>query len=334
MGDVIHTLPALTDAKKANPDLEFDWLVEENFAAIPKWHPAVKNVITTPYRRLRSKGIFMFFDREWRNFKKSLKKRDYDLIIDAQGLIKSSQMAKIANGLIAGYDKDSVREKLATRNYRYHYPVDKTLHAIQRVRDLFSQALGYEYDAKNTDYGLDVAALPAPEHLSAKKYCVFILNTTWPTKHWPIEYWQQLIMKMVTLDYHIVIPGGSPEEYQAIKYLEHTFNHVTVLQRTSLEQLLSVLSYSHCTVSVDTGLSHLSAALDKTTITLYGPTDPCTIGTVGKNQIQLKVDFPCAPCKQKKCTYTQPSSIKPACYSTLPPQVVWQTIQQALIHHD
>lgn len=40
LGDVIHTLPALTDAARAIPGIQFDWVVEEGFAEIPAWHPA------------------------------------------------------------------------------------------------------------------------------------------------------------------------------------------------------------------------------------------------------------------------------------------------------
>ena len=42
MGDVLHTLPALTDAQQAIPGIKFDWVVEEGFAQIPSWHAAVE----------------------------------------------------------------------------------------------------------------------------------------------------------------------------------------------------------------------------------------------------------------------------------------------------
>ena len=45
MGDVLHTLPALTDAAQAIPGIRFDWVVEEGFAQIPSWHKSVERVI-------------------------------------------------------------------------------------------------------------------------------------------------------------------------------------------------------------------------------------------------------------------------------------------------
>lgn len=53
MGDVLHTLPALTDAMRAIEGIRFDWVVEENFAQIPGWHPAVDRVIPVAIRRWR-----------------------------------------------------------------------------------------------------------------------------------------------------------------------------------------------------------------------------------------------------------------------------------------
>src|SRR5579863_2027617 len=57
LGDVIHTLPALTDAAKAIPNLSFDWVVEQPFAEIPGWHSKVKKIIPLAWRRWR-KNIF------------------------------------------------------------------------------------------------------------------------------------------------------------------------------------------------------------------------------------------------------------------------------------
>ncbi len=53
MGDILHTLPALTDAMHALPGIRFDGAVEESVAQIPSWHPAVEQVISVAIRRWR-----------------------------------------------------------------------------------------------------------------------------------------------------------------------------------------------------------------------------------------------------------------------------------------
>ncbi|MEG1093455.1 MAG: glycosyltransferase family 9 protein, partial [Acinetobacter sp.] len=82
----------------------------------------------------------------------------------------------------------------------------------------------------------------------------------------------------------IKLPWGAPHEEARAKRLADGFNYVDVLPRMSLEEIASVLAGAKFVVSVDTGLSHLTAALDRPNITLYGPTDPGLIGGYGKNQ--------------------------------------------------
>lgn len=330
MGDVIHTLPAITDAANAKSDIQFDWLVEEAFAAIPQWHQAVNHVIPVAWRRLRKKKIGLLFNKEWREFKKQLNMRHYDLIIDAQGLLKSAWLSSLVKGTRVGFDKASARESLACWFYQRKIKVNKNQHAIQRIRQLFAKALDYQFDDSVIDYGIDVNNVPFPNLPIPKNYSIFILNTTWITKHWPEKYWLQLITLMQQNNQQVVIPGGYHEEQLRIK---KTFGHcenVTITENTNLQQMLQILAHANAIVSVDTGLSHLAAALNKPTITLYGPTNANEIGTIGQQQIHLSVQFPCAPCKQKLCSYTGVSQVKPACFATLPASLVWQKLAKLI----
>jgi len=96
MGDVIHTLPAITDAKNALPDLQIDWVVEEGFQQIPSWHPGVNKVIPLGFRRLRKNPLTLFFSEEWKSFVHTIRAENYDLVLDAQGLLKSAVIARLA----------------------------------------------------------------------------------------------------------------------------------------------------------------------------------------------------------------------------------------------
>lgn len=88
MGDVIHTLPALTDAQQAIPGLCVDWVVEEGFAQIPSWHSAVDRVIPIAIRRWRKNLLSAQTRQEWRSFKQRLHQERYDAVIDAQDYLK------------------------------------------------------------------------------------------------------------------------------------------------------------------------------------------------------------------------------------------------------
>jgi heptosyltransferase-1 len=98
LGDIIHTLPAITDARRARPDIVFDWVVEENFVEVPSWHPAVDRVIPVAFRRWRKKPFRSLGDIEFKKFKDDIKREHYDLVIDAQGLIKSGFISRLSRG--------------------------------------------------------------------------------------------------------------------------------------------------------------------------------------------------------------------------------------------
>lgn len=117
LGDVVHTLPALTDAARAIPGIKFDWVVEEGFAEIPTWHPAVGKVVPVAIRRWRKNLWQTIKSGEWRRFKQSVRAEKYDLVIDAQGLLKSAWLTRYVKAPVAGLDKNSAREPLAARFY-------------------------------------------------------------------------------------------------------------------------------------------------------------------------------------------------------------------------
>src|SRR3990167_6070327 len=143
MGDIIHTLPALTDASNAIPGIQFDWVCEDVFADLCKQHPAVKEVIPIALRRWR-KGILSSETRNgWTEMRKRLRHEQYDLVLDAQGLIKSAFLTLFANGARAGLDFSSARESFASFFYKQKHEVNFYQHAVVRMRSLFSQALGY-----------------------------------------------------------------------------------------------------------------------------------------------------------------------------------------------
>ena len=173
MGDVIHTLPALTDARCHHPEIVFDWVVEKGFAEIPAWHPAVDKVLPIEWRRWR-KNLWQH-KGELRAALKAIRTTHYDLIIDAQGLWKSALLARCAKGKRVGYDPQSAREKGVNWLYQQGYPVAKGQHAVERIRQLFAIAFDYPAPTDLPDYGI-------AQHFSstkqAKPYVVFLHNTT------------------------------------------------------------------------------------------------------------------------------------------------------------
>ncbi|WP_312063942.1 lipopolysaccharide heptosyltransferase RfaC [Pantoea septica] len=288
MGDVLHTLPALTDAMQAIPGIRFDWVVEENFAQIPSWHPAVDKVLPVAIRRWR-KHWFGSQQREERvRFKRDLQSRQYDVVIDAQGLIKSAALVtRLARGVKHGQDSRSAREPFASWWYDQRHEIDKKQHAVERTRELFAKSLGYEKPQTQGDYAIAAHFMgDVPQDIAP--YLVFLHATTRDNKHWPESHWRELIGLLQHSGLHIKLPWGAEHEHQRAQRLAEGFDYVEVLPKLTLEAIARELAGAKAVVSVDTGLSHLTAALDRPNITLYGPTDPGLIGGYGQNQQAIK----------------------------------------------
>ncbi|MFZ7266612.1 lipopolysaccharide heptosyltransferase RfaC [Avibacterium avium] len=286
MGDVIHALPALTDAQKAFPDLQVDWVVEENFAEIPTWHSAVNQVIPIAIRRWRKQLWQGKTWQEWRAYRQLLQQNQYDAVIDAQGLVKSALFAaRLAKGEKYGYDKHSAREPLAALFYDERYAIDYQQHAVERIRQLFAQALGYALPNQQGDYGI---AQHFPVQQSLPPYVLLIHATTRADKHWCNQEWKKLSQNLTALGLAVHLPWGNEKEKQAAEWIAQGIENAIVLPKMDLTALAQHIANAQAVVSVDTGLAHLTAALDKPNITLYGATNPDLIGTYGKNQYHLQ----------------------------------------------
>ncbi|MBG6028491.1 lipopolysaccharide heptosyltransferase RfaC [Proteus columbae] len=290
MGDVLHTLPALTDAINVYPDIRFDWAVEEGFAQIPSWHQAVDTVIPVAIRRWRKNWFSAPIRAERAQFRQTIQAHHYDAVIDAQGLLKSAFLVtRYAKGTKHGYSRQSAREPLASFFYDIRHDVSKKMHAVERIRQLFALSLNYPIPQSQGDYGIAQHFLSLPS-FDERPYLVFLHATTRDEKHWPESHWRELIALLADSGLRIKLPWGAEHEHQRAIRLAKDFDYVDVLPKMSLAEVAQVIAGAKTVVSVDTGLSHLTAALDKPNITLFGPTDPGLIGGYGKAQTAVKAD--------------------------------------------
>ena len=286
LGDVVHTLPAVSDAARAHPGLRCDWLVERAFAEIPPWHPAVERVIQCDLRGWRKHFGRTVFGGDWSRFRAELRSTDYNLVIDAQGLVKSAWLARQARGPLAGPDRASAREPLAARFYSRGYAVPRhdVAHAVERARRLFAQALDYPLPESPPDAGLDRSRFAAPD--LASPYVLFLHGTTWTSKRWPLQQWSALGAWIAARGPRVVLPWGNEAERLDAETIAAACNGL-VLPKLGLTALAGWLAHAKYCVGVDTGLAHLAAALATPQLTLYGPTLPQLTGAVGANQVWL-----------------------------------------------
>ena len=287
MGDLMHALPAINDAVKQFPEIEFDWVVDASFAEVCHWHPAVKHTIHTAHRRWKKQKWQSWQNGELKTFYRELNEGDYDLIIDLQGNIKSAVVAYLRRGAVHGYDKKSCRESIASMAYQYPHPVSRELHAVTRQRQLMASALQYPVPEDEPDYGVDLSHFPLPDINLPERFCVFVHIASHEKKMWPVEAWQSLAQKVTALDYPVLLPCGSDAEFERAKAIAAASSQAIALSKMSLNEVAAIIARATACVCSDTGLAHMAAVAGTPAITLYALTDIKLIGTEGKNQTHI-----------------------------------------------
>lgn len=330
MGDLIHALPAITDASHFVPGIRFDWVVDKNFSDVAQWHPSVNKIITTRHRYWRKNLRESLRNGEIKQFYHSLRSENYDGVIDAQSSLKSALVTYLSKGMRHGLDADSASEgKLASLAYQKTYLIPKDMHAIQRLRLLFSQALNYPCPSTFPDYGINQYAFPSLKFAIAEPYLVFVHNASWASKLWPEQHWRSLIEIAGREGLRVVLPWGNIQEKVRAERISENFSHAQVLPFCSLSEQARILLDSSGAICSDTGLSHLAAALNVPAVTLYGSTDSRLIGSTGSHQHLVNSDFACTKCYQHHCYFNHQKHADALCELAIEPEQVWKVFSNS-----
>ena len=325
MGDIIHTFPAVSDAMQRFPHLTIDWLVEEPFKALPLWHSGVKNIIPVGIRRWKKNPYKTLFSKEWICLWQRLRTETYDRVIDAQGLLKSALLSRWARGQSVGFTKSCVREPLAAAFYNIHCETLPRENTISRIRRLFATALNYQLPETQADYGLDPRQFPIVNS-TPTNYLLFLHGTTWPNKHYPENYWNDLAILACEQGKQVCLSWSNEKEKARAERIATHHKNIIVLPKMSLTEAAGVVARADGVVGLDTGLGHLAMAFNVPTVLLWGPSDAELSGVMGDRRIHCQANFPCSPCVKRFCTYQGEKIVDPPCFSQLPPTYVWNRL--------
>lgn len=275
LGDVVHNLPVASDIRARFPRARIDWVVEEAYRDIVGMHPGVHRVIPVALRRWRGNVLRPAHWREFAHFRRALSGMRYDCVIDTQGLIKSALLARAASGTRHGYSGASAREPLAAKFYDLVHAVPRDLHAVVRNRRLAALALGYELPAA-VEYGIAAPAAVAP--VESRPYCVLLHATSRADKLWPEPAWEKLGSELARRGYALVLPWGDAAERARSERLAHALPAAVVPPALDICAVASLLAGAKAVIGVDTGLTHLAAALGRPVVALYCGTRPGLTG--------------------------------------------------------
>ncbi|MFY4768932.1 lipopolysaccharide heptosyltransferase I [Aliarcobacter butzleri] len=271
MGDIIHAMVALQYIKRQYPNLQIDWFVESAFAPILENNPDINEIIKLDLKSIKKDK------KEIINQIKLIKKYEnncYDLVIDAQGLIKSAIVSFFLGKSRVGFSKNSTREKLASFFYIKKVDIAYDKNAIERNVKVLSQALNFEItkdDILNKKpflfYKNENEVIY--EYLSKdKKNVLFVIGASWPSKMYSKEKFAKIINN---LDENCLITWGNEAENDIADFIAN-ISKAKVLPKLDLNSLKAIMSKVDLVIGNDTGPTHMAWALNIPSITLFGNT--------------------------------------------------------------
>lgn len=318
LGDVVHTLPVLNLLRKRFPQAKITWLLSRACAGLLEGHPQLDEILLFDRKKL---GLW------WKNplalweFDRELRSKKFDLVVDLQGLFRSGWMA-FRTGAKTRIGFASARE-LAWLFYTDRVQLE-TLeqHAVDRYIAV-ADALGcgkipVQFNFHTTPED-DAAVNDLLAPLNGAKFAVLMPGANWETKRWPVEYFITLARELEKWGLKTVVSGGADVE-SAAKTIQPSLN---VANKTSLKQLVVLLSKARLVVANDSGPMHIAAALGAPLITLFGPTNPIRTGPYGRPECVVRHPVDCWPCYSRKCSHL-------SCLRKLAPDQVLQSAKKAL----
>lgn len=317
LGDLVHMLPAISDIARHVPDAEIDWIAEEAFAEIPGWHPAVNEVIKVAHRRWRKAWWSSQVRAERHALKERLRAKQYDIVLDMQALLKSAWLVRQARGVRHGLDWRSAREPLASLFYNVRHRVEFWQPAVIRQRKLAALTFGYQY-AGQPDFGLQAfsrqaaqagnaeamaenepADPPRLHHLDTDRgYAIIMPSASRDDKLWPEDDWRAVFRRLRDAGCTLRLLCGNEAEAQRARLLVAGMDGAEVMPRMDLTAVARLLAGSRLMVGLDSGLTHLSAALGRPTIGIYRASTPVRTPLVGSSYTASLGDRGASPSRE------------------------------------
>ena len=272
MGDIIHAMVALQFIKKAKPNIQIDWIVEEGFKQVLENNPHIDNILTVNLKSIKKNKMALFSEIKK---VKMYATNNYDLVIDAQGLIKSAITSKLLNKNISGFSKTSIREGVASFFYKQKVKIAYDANTIDRNAKVMSEPLNIEITPQMI-IDKEPFLFYSDENEELKKYLstekkniVFIIGSTWESRNYPKEKFVEIAN---ALKENILVAWGGEEEHKKAQWIETTSTYAKALPKINLNALKAVIAQSDLLIGNDTGPTHMAWGLNVPSITIFGPT--------------------------------------------------------------
>lgn len=272
LGDIVHAMVALQFIKAQYPDAQIDWLVEQGFAEVLRHNPDITNLLTVNLKALKTNkaGIFQQISKVRR-----YAHHHYDLVIDAQGLIKSAIVAKLLGRKVAGFDADSVREKAAARFYSTKFACAYDTNTIDRNAFILSEPLGFQISHEQILHKQPFLFFQNEDPIiydyvrNDKANIVLVISSTWESRNYPAE---KFIKVADALQQNCLVVWGNEAEKHKAEHMASQSEFITVMPKLDLNSLKALIAKADLLIGNDTGPTHIAWGLNRPSITIFGPT--------------------------------------------------------------
>ncbi len=266
MGDIVHTMVSLEFIRAKYPTANICWVVENSFKDILNQNQNIDKILPINLKSIKQKKRNIFSQISLLG---SFAKHKFDIVIDAQGLLKSAIVSKIiaysCRCEVVGFDRYSTREGLSAMFYSKRVKVAYKQNVITRNTKLFNTALDLSITKQNIDHKRPFWDIePRPQG-----YVLFVVGASKPNKIYPKELFETVANG---LSYDIMVIWANEFELSIATYLQQKCQNVTIAQKQSLDELKQTIIDSAMTIGGDTGPTHMAWGLNRPSLTIYGNT--------------------------------------------------------------
>ena len=315
LGDLIISTGFLRAVLETFPDARVDIIIKSGFETLP----------------IPKRGEIILFDKNKNSsgkFGKSLRYYNYDCIYVLPPSFSSAWMAfqsKIPNRI--GYAGE-YRSFLLTSAKKHKFTFGSQ-HLLKEYLDLLSNDLEIDkysplLEVKNdwVKEQLDSCTFKIPE-----KFVVFTPGAIYgPSKQWPVENYRELGKQLHKAFGHKILLLGTIDDVESGTKIanDHDWIH-NYCGKTTLAQLLAILTKTQLLVGNDSGSMHLMSALQRPQIAVFGSTSPIWTGPINSNAMVMSRELSCSPCFSRTCRFGHYD-----CLTQINPENVFAEVQKHL----
>lgn len=311
IGDIVHTLPALAAIRSALPTAQISWVVEERCAEILKGNPMIDNLIEVDTHRLRRRrDIDKIIIEAGRQFK-SLRKFEFDVALDFQGLLKSATIAKLSGAKRRwGFSRAGLREPASRLLLTNAVKTPKQIHIIRKNLALAAGALNITVPDKDLEFPITtahehVAEAEAIIEKSGEDFALLNPGGGWTTKLWHAEKFGQLADRLWEEKGIVSIISTGPNENElSEKVAASSRSDKVIFAQPSLKGFYELAKRARVYVGGDTGPTHIAVAAGVPVVGLFGPTEWWRNGSPNSGDICVeRTDIDCrVDCHRRTCS--------------------------------